>query len=93
MHVRHVVRGADAASSFALHLHATERTDTAAESVMDDEYGLDVECSLILEGPDKATLECVMAHQDDRRRMWDFLHQRYSVNTTLSQAVLHSTLG
>lgn len=52
---------------------------------MDDEYARDAACSVILQALDVAPFACLMAHQNDPRRMKKLLHQRHSANTTFSK--------
>lgn len=88
-----VVRGEDASSFFASPQDRTDRTDTTTGGVMGDGYAGDVACSVIHQGLGEGLFLCVMAVQNDRRRMREFLHHRYNVNSTFSKAALHSTLA
>lgn len=91
--VWHVARGEDAESSFAWDQYGTERIATTTGEVIDDKYAQDVVCSVFFHGPGEILFACVTAHQNDPRRMWEFLHQRYSARTTFSKALLNYTLA
>lgn len=91
--VWHVVRGDGARSSSAAHQDGKDMMDTTTGGTMDNEWAKDVTSSVILEGLGEVLFTCVMVYQDDLRRMWKFLHQRYSPNFTFSKTAVKSSLA
>lgn len=53
----------------------------------------DVACLIILQAIGKVPFAGVVWYQEDPRRTRKLLHERYSVKSTFSKAIVHSTLA
>lgn len=85
------VRRNDVARS-TLHGAEMDTTETNAGIIINEELARDNMCSLILQRLGEILFSCVMTLQDDPRKMWKKLHQRYSVDSTFSKERVHSSL-
>lgn len=65
---------------------------TAIAGVTANVYSQKVACLVTFEVLCESSLGCVAAYQGDLERMWDFLRQRYSANTTSRKAAVQSAL-
>lgn len=86
----HVMPDADEAMFSASARDRMELTDAAFEEVKDDDFAWGIPPSKIFRNLGCVPFSCVTVHEDDLQRIWDFLHQRYSANMTLSKAADHS---
>lgn len=87
-----VVRGYGVASSTS-HRVEMKVVENCGGNITGGEYARDSGCSLILQGLEEIPFSCVIAHQDDQRKMWEPLYQRYIASKTFSKAILHSCLA
>lgn len=90
--VQRVLHGDDATSSTS-HGGEMDKTETRARVMTGDELTRGVACSVILHGLGEIPFACVMPHQEDPRKMWELLLQRYSARSTISKSTAYSSLA